>query len=175
MSRREVPMEVTRIYFDMGGVLADFDRGVRDLCGLEPVDQMAATNEDNDRLWAAVAKVDHYYGRLEMIPGADAMLRILMEKYGDRVEILTGIPKPKRNIVHAKTDKIQWMRRNFGPDIKVNVVYREEKKERCTGKGDILIDDYRKNIDEWISYGGTGILFQDAESAMQEMRELKIL
>ena len=32
-------MEVSRIYFDMDGVLADFDRGVRDLCGLEPVDQ----------------------------------------------------------------------------------------------------------------------------------------
>ena len=68
-------MEVNKIYLDMDGVLADFDRGVRELCGLEPIDQMVATKEDNDRLWAAVARVDHYYGRLELKPGADIMLR----------------------------------------------------------------------------------------------------
>ena len=38
MSRREVPMEVTEIYIDMDGVLTDFDQGVRELCGLEPLD-----------------------------------------------------------------------------------------------------------------------------------------
>jgi hypothetical protein len=57
MSRREVPMEVTEIYIDMDGVLADFDQGVRELCGLEPLDQMVVTNEDNDRLWAAVLTI----------------------------------------------------------------------------------------------------------------------
>lgn len=166
---------VEKVYLDMDGVLSDFDRGVRELCGLEPMDQMTATETDNDRLWNAVAKVDHYYGKLEPIPGAGAMLRTLIEKYGDRVEILTGIPKPKRNIQNAGTDKIQWMRRYFGPEIKVNIVYREEKKERCHGKGDILIDDYQKNIDEWIKYGGTGVLFTDADSAIQELQEMGIL
>ena len=168
-------MEVNKIYLDMDGVLADFDRGVRELCGLEPLEQMVATKEDNDRLWAAVARVDHYYGRLELKPGADIMLRSLMEKYGDRCEILTGIPKPKRHIEHADTDKVQWMRRYFDPEIKVNIVYREEKKNYCHGKGDILIDDYQKNIDEWISFGGTGILFTDVGSVMEELREMGIL
>lgn len=168
-------MEVNKIYLDMDGVLADFGRGVREMCGLEPMDQMKATPSDNDRLWAAVAQVDHYYGRLKMIPGADVMLRVLMEKYGGRVEILTGIPKPKRNIKDADTDKAQWMRRYFGPDIKVNIVFREEKKNFCHGEGDILIDDYKKNINEWVCFGGTGILFADVESAVNELHRMEIL
>ena len=34
-------MEVEKIYFDMDGVLADFERGVREICGIEPPDQNA--------------------------------------------------------------------------------------------------------------------------------------
>ena len=168
-------MVVDRIYFDMDGVLADFDRGVRELCAIEPVDQMAATEADNDRLWAAVAKVNHFYGRLELIPGAEAMLRTLMDRYGDRCEILTGIPKPKRHITGAGEDKIRWMEKYFGPIIKVNVVYRQEKKNFCHGKNDILIDDFQSNIDDWVSYGGTGLLFTDADSAMKELGRLGVL
>ena len=32
-------MTAEKIYFDMDGVLADFDRGVRELCGMEAFDQ----------------------------------------------------------------------------------------------------------------------------------------
>lgn len=40
-----------KIYFDMDGVLADFDRGIRELCGIEPMDQMKATEEkSNDEM-----------------------------------------------------------------------------------------------------------------------------
>ncbi len=31
-------------------------------------------------------------------------------------------------------------------DLKVNIVYREEKPDYCGGKGCILIDDMKKNI-----------------------------
>ena len=67
------------------------------------------------------------------------------------------------------------MRRYFGPQIKVNIVYRQEKKNYCHGKDYILIDDFQENIDDWISYGGTGILFKDAESAIEEMKKQGIL
>ena len=117
-------MDVSKVYFDMDGVLADFDRGVKELCGMEPVNQLAASEEDSDRLWFAISQVDHYYDRLEMIPGADTMLRTFMEEYGDRCEILTGIPKPRRNVKNAGEDKEIWMRRYFGSQIKVNIVYR---------------------------------------------------
>lgn len=97
------------------------------------------------------------------------------DRYGDNCEILTGIPKPRRGIVTAAEDKINWAHRILLPDVKVNVVYREQKPEFCKGSGSVLIDDYRKNILEWEQYGGTGILFVSAGETINEMRRTGIL
>ncbi len=168
-------MNIEKIYFDMDGVLADFDGGIKKLCHREPLDQMTATPEENIKLWDAVRQVDHFYDRLEILPGSDVLLRMILAKYGGCCEILTGIPKPNKRIEHAGEDKQKWMTRNFGSDIKVNIVLREQKIERCKGVGCVLIDDYQKNIEAWVDHGGTGILFTDAESAMAELEKLGIL
>lgn len=96
-------------------------------------------------------------------------MALFIKKYGDKVEILTGIPKPKRNITSAAEDKTNWVHRLFGTEIKVNTVLREEKKNFCTGPECILIDDLKKNINEWEAYGGTGILFTNYEEVLQEV------
>ncbi|MBQ3863905.1 MAG: hypothetical protein II790_07700, partial [Schwartzia sp.] len=82
-------------------------------------------------------------------------------------EILSGIPKPRRGITTAADDKSEWVRRNLGEHIKVNIVYREEKKNYVTGRDCILIDDYEKNIKEWEKAGGTGILFISAKETLK--------
>lgn len=57
----------------------------------------------------------------------------------------------------------------------MNIVYREQKPEYCTGKDCILIDDLEKNIEAWESYGGTGILHKRAEETIARLRELGVL
>ena len=96
-------------------------------------------------------------------------------KYGDKCEILTGIPKPRREIVNAASDKKAWVKRLLSEDIKVNIVFREEKPQYCTGKGYILIDDMERNIKEWNEMGGTGIVNVDADHTMEVLRDLEIL
>ena len=59
--------------------------------------------------------------------------------------------------------------------VKVNIVYREEKKDYCTGADCILLDDFQKNIKEWESMDGTGIWYKDAASATAKLRMLGIL
>ena len=169
--------EVEKIYFDMDGVLADFERGVREICGIEPPDQNAKHHKPghDDEMWAKIKQSTHFYDYLEFMPGAEKMFKTVYEKYGDKVEILTGIPKPKREVTYAAEDKIKWVHRLLGEDIKVNIVFREEKPRYCHGKGCILIDDMEKNIKEWNEMGGTGILNTDAESTMKKLTELGII
>ena len=164
-------MKIKKIYFDMDGVLADFDRGVKELCGIEPLDQAKKTPADDDRMWEAIKNVGHFYDRLEPMPGALEMFKVLREKYD--VEILTGIPKAKRGIVTAGDDKIAWAHRLLAEDLVVNIVYREEKKNYATGPDYILIDDLKKNIDEWVVAGGSGILFTSAEKVLDEIQRLE--
>ena len=48
---------IKKIYFDMDGVLADFDKGIRELCGLEPIDQMTKKKGDDDLMWERVKEL----------------------------------------------------------------------------------------------------------------------
>jgi len=164
-----------KIYFDMDGVLADFDGGIRNLCHMEPVKQKKEENEETYRMWDSVRSIEHFYDRLEPYPDTVNIFFILKNKYKNRVEILTGIPKPKRHIENAAEDKIRWVRRILGEDVIVNIVYKEEKKNFVRSKECILIDDYSVNIEEWNSMGGTGILHINADTTKKRLEELEVL
>ena len=172
-------MEITKIFFDMDGVLADFDRGVAEICKLVPGGQDQVPFEEEEKMWAAIKEAGHFYARLELIPGARELFQAIYEKYGDKCEILTGIPKPRRGIVTAAEDKTDWMNRLTDslnlPRITVNAVSKEQKRLFCQGASCVLIDDFPRNIADWRSCGGTGLLFKDAVSAEAELKELGIL
>ena len=170
-------MQVEKIYFDMDGVLADFERGVIEKFGLQPLSPNAkhrGPNQD-EQMWMAIKQRQHFYDELELLPDAKELFDALYKKYGDRVEILTGIPKPKRGIACAAADKEKWVRRMLSDDVKINTVFREEKPQYCTGKGCILIDDMEENVESWIAMGGTGIVHVDAKNTMDKLRELDVL
>ena len=169
-------MKVRKIYFDMDGVLADFDRGVRELCGMVSQDPNGEQDEAwDDLMWEKIREIGHFYDRLEPMPGAKELFDAVYGKTGDRCEILTGIPKEKRGIVTAEEDKRAWMKRMLSDQVVVNVCYRAEKIQKCTGPDCILIDDLEKNIREWRDAGGTGILHRSAEETLRELQELGIL
>lgn len=171
--RKEVIKVIEKIYFDMDGVLADFDRGVEELCGLpRPGQGKSRTQEEDDLMWERIRTVEHFYDKLEPMPGAVEMFSEIRAEYGDRVEILTGIPKPKRGILTAGDDKTAWVRRLLGEDIKVTIVYRAEKVNYCKGPMCILIDDLPVNVKEWEAAGGTGVLHRNPEETLLKIAEL---
>ena len=167
-------MRIRKIYFDMDGVLADFDKGVSDLAGMQPLSQNSKRPSGyDDALWSAVRKVDHFYLKLDPIPGALEMFQIIYGKYGDKCEILTGIPKEQRGIITSAEDKVEWVKKHLSDGIVTNTVYREDKKNFCGGREYILIDDFEKNIREWKEQGGTGILFTNAQETLNTFEEIE--
>ncbi len=164
-----------RIYFDMDGVLANFAKGIRDFGGFDPAVQGESNEKLDDLIWDIVRRTEHFYDRLEPIPGSFELFRSLYDKYGDDCQILSAVPKPKRNIPETGDDKRRWVARLLSPEIQVNIVLRKEKPDYCTGKNSILIDDYDKNIKEWEEMGGTGILFTSAEETEKKLKELHVL
>ncbi|MCR5337962.1 MAG: hypothetical protein K6E75_05325 [Lachnospiraceae bacterium] len=167
-------MRIQKIYIDMDGVLADFDEGIRQLCFMEPQPQNAIQSQEyEDEMWDRIRKVGHFYGKLRPVPGAVEMFRKLFETYGDKVEILTGIPRPERGIIDAAADKREWVKRLLSGDVTVHTVRRKDKKNYCKGKDYVLIDDYDKNTGEWAQMGGSVILFTDPEKALRELAEIE--
>ena len=165
---------IKKIYIDMDGVLADFDRGVYELCGVaRPEPGKPRTKENDDLMWERIKTVEHFYERLEPMAGAVEMFSKLWDKYGDLVEILTGIPSPKRGITTAGDDKEEWAARVLNKNLKVNIVYRKDKVNFCKGKDYILIDDLLKNIEEWEAAGGTAILHENPEKTLAQIEHLQ--
>ena len=157
-------MSLKKIYFDLDGVLADFKRGVKELAGfgISETDQDAVMKNEDDAMWEAISRVEHFYDRLEPLSSGMELFRFAEKKYPGCIEVLTGIPKPKRGILNAGEDKISWVKRILGEDIPVHIVFKEEKKNFCKGKDYVLIDDRRTNIEEWEEAGGTGILYTES-------------
>ena len=159
----------------MDGVLADFDRGIRELCGMEPAGQEYERPEEEAVMWDRVKKAGHFSKKLDPMPGAMELFSEVYKRYGDRCEILTGVPKPERGVTTAGEDKIDWVRDLLSRYVTVNIVLRKDKPNFCTGKGCILIDDHSGNIKAWEKAGGTGILHKDTKSTLEELKKRGIL
>lgn len=162
--------EKIRIFFDMDGVLANFDLGLVELCELHVPDQGFLSKEENDILWKKIREVGHYYLKLEPIEGSIKMIEDTFDLLNGNVEILTGVPNPRNGILEASQDKIEWAKKYISKDIKVNTVLRKDKINFCKSKYDILVDDFYDNIKEWKNAGGTGIVFKNTVQAIAEIK-----
>ena len=69
-------MRIKKIYFDMDGVLADFERGVKEMCGMEVPPQDPKYDSENDMMWERIRQVEHFYDRLKPMPGALSLIHI---------------------------------------------------------------------------------------------------
>ena len=164
---------VKTIYFDMDGVLADFNRGVIELLHMKPKDQEKYDPEADNRLFEAIRNHKDFYASLKPVEGSIELLRKLYEKYD--VQILTGIPKPERGVLEARDNKLGWVEKYIGKDIPVITCLRREKQNYATGKNCILIDDLKANLKQWEKAGGTGIYFTTARETAEKLKEMGIL
>ena len=133
-------MNKKRIYFDMDGVLVDFESG------LAKVDE--ATKEQYK---GKLDEIPGLFALMEPIPGAAEVVRLLARNNYD-LFILTTSPW---NNPTAASDKIEWVKKHLD-DIfhkRVIITHRKDLLE-----GDYLIDDRAKNgasefKGEWIQFG----------------------
>ena len=161
------------IYFDMDGVLADFDKGVKELCGIEPMDQSIRSEEKTEEMWSAIRKVPHFYYKLDPLEDGMELFRILYNACPEQIQILSAVPKQKRRIHTAEADKRAWCEK-YLPDIPVNITLRREKPLFAKPRN-ILIDDYIANIRHWDQEGGIGILFTTKDEVLEKLKELNVL
>ena len=144
-------MNKKRIYFDMDGVLVDFESGVAKL------DE--ATKEQYK---GKLDEVPGIFSLMEPMPGAAEVVRLLARSYD--VFILTTSPW---NNPTAASDKVQWVKK-YLDDVfhkRLIITHRKDLLE-----GDYLIDDRDKNgaaefKGEFIKYGSQQ--FPDWEAVLK--------
>jgi 5'(3')-deoxyribonucleotidase len=79
-----------------------------------------------------------------------------------------------RRIPQSVEQKKEWAKREvpWMPESNVVIVNRKRDKIKFVGKGNILVDDYHVNVDQWKAAGGIGILFESPVQTMIELQKI---
>jgi 5'(3')-deoxyribonucleotidase len=148
-----------RLFLDLDGVLADFDRGVVDLLGMPSArfEKRYGIKE----FWRRLAKAPDFYARLPLMPDA----RLLFDAIEHLTPtILTGLPLGK----WAAPQKVAWCEEHF-PRVPV-ITCMARDKHRFMDPGDVLVDDRDRHRP---AYEAHGVVFVHHKNAKQSLRELR--
>ena len=150
-----------KIYVDMDGVLVDFDGGYEKLTGMTT---RAADEKGPEFFWKPISKAGaKWWITLNWMPDGK-QLWDYVKKYNP--ELLSA---PSREEA-SKLGKRVWVKREL-PGVKL-ILRSADKKQEFASPNSILIDDREKNIEQWKSAGGVGILHTDAASTIKKLKEL---
>lgn len=150
-----------KIYVDMDGVLADFDKGYEDLTGITTKE---ADKKGPESFWEPISKAGaKFWITLKWMPDGK-QLWDYVKKYNP--ELLSA---PSRE-ESSRMGKRVWVKREL-PGTKL-ILRSADKKQEFALPNSILIDDREKNIEQWRNAGGIGILHTDTASTIKKLKEL---
>ena len=151
------------IYCDMDQVLCNFMKGADEAVGGDFV------TSDKETRWKAVTQVKGFWANLDWLPNSKRLYQTISKYNPHILSAYTGRDPA------SKSGKMKWVKKNT--KIKrgnIHLVLRAQKKDYATSdeKPNVLIDDYIKNIREWESAGGIGILHKDVGKTINELKRL---
>jgi 5'(3')-deoxyribonucleotidase len=124
---------------------------------------------EKDLKWEALSKVPKFWANLEPMPDAMMLWRYI-KTYNPYI-----LSTPSKRMASCKPEKIEWVRKHLGAVEHIYLVPREDKQKFAVtsdGKPNLLIDDYEKNIKEWVSAGGIGIRHINSMNTISQLRKL---
>lgn len=167
MRQNKMNNELPQIYCDMDQVLVNFMGGANKVLtakGLQPFQQ-----GEKDVKWEALRSVPKFWANLE--PMSDAMMLWRYIKPHQPYILST----PSKRMATCKPEKLEWIRKHLGNVEHVYLVPREEKQKFAVtsdGTPNLLIDDYEKNIKEWVAKGGIGIRHINSINTISQLRKI---
>lgn len=148
-----------RIYLDLDGVMADFDAHYPALFG------HSHKELDDEEMWAVINAHPEYFRTMPLTSGA--------KEFWEDIEHLDPIiltACPKTNYVQAAIQKRQWVYEHLSQDATVLPVLGGRNKFLFMhAPRDILIDDYKKNLEPWAEAGGIGILHRNFSTTLDQL------
>ena len=143
-----------QIFVDLDGVLADFDRGYKDI-----IDEETFYKVD----WDIIRNTPHFFRDLELMPDA-IQLWDYVKKYNPI--ILTGVPY---SIISSPNDKRKFVDKHFGKEVPMIACRSKDKFRYMHNTGDILIDDREELKYLWERAGGYWITHTSATNTVNQL------
>lgn len=145
------------INIDMDGVLGDFER---EFVSRFKID---STTIDSPEVCRLLATCPDFFLHMPVIPGARDFVDMVWRHHP---VILTSCPMSCFD--DAVKAKRAWARKHFGDIPVIPVPGSRNKHLYLQNRGDILIDDWRPNCEDWRAAGGKAIKFENWTQASHE-------
>lgn len=150
-----------RLFLDMDGVLADFDRRATEILGMHPVEYERLHGLNS--IWQRMYETEDFFYSFDPMPDAFDLLDGTAHL---SPTVLTGVPRGG----WAEEQKRRWIRdrlTGYG-DLPVITCFSRNKRDHCE-PGDILIDDRAQYRHLWEEAGGTFILHTSAADSLAKL------
>ena len=159
--------KVSKIFVDMDGVLANFEKKWVELYGFDPEMTHMHKKERKEQFKDFVK--DHEFAVLDPMPDMKTLVDYINSKWNHvPIEILSSTAELKF-YESISQQKRMWLHK-YDIDWKENFVPGKSHKAEYAKAGYVLIDDDRQNIEDWNDAGGIGILHRDALTTIALMK-----
>ncbi len=159
-----------KIFLDMDGVIVDFMEAVYKLFKLtdfrdwEAMGKEKYTDINNmgEKWWSQMKWTSDGKKLWSYIKGYD-------------VTILSATPRDPKSRAISMEGKKNWLNKNMGSSYGSNalIVTAVDKQKYASGNH-ILIDDSPRNIAQWKSRGGIGVLHKNTSDTIKQLKELRL-
>ena len=160
--------QLPRIYCDMDGVLCDFKKHAEKVTGVSIAKWSTMSKSDK---WGPIKEDRYFWSTMPWMAGGKQLWNFI-SLY--RPHILSAYVEESfdPNCIPGKS---HWARTNLGiAPGRINLVKRVQKQNyaKVAGQPAILIDDYKKNTDQFTQRGGIGILHTSTPNTLAQLKKL---
>ena len=148
--------DISIIYVDMDGVIADFRKAYLEMFGIDPMD--SHLHKSMRKNWDKFVD-EGGFAELDRMPDAMIGLNFLKTIKDIPIEILSSTANEKQYDM-ISSQKKKWLE-NHKITYPANFVPGKKHKREYAEKGAILIDDTLVTIEQWNEAGGVGIYHTD--------------
>ena len=158
---KEAKGELPRIYCDMDGVLCDFEYAANRVTG--QVWGGLRTGQD----WESIRKTKNFWSTMPWKKDGRQLWNYI-KKFDPHILSAYSTEDP-----NCKPGKRRWLSNNLElSGSRINLVRRSEKRNFAMDgrRPAILIDDYPKNISDFKSAGGIGIIHSNTQTTISQLK-----
>lgn len=158
-----------KLFVDLDGVLADFDKEFLSRFGNTPEHFRKCGKVEEKKHWRHLANhILHgdFYGSLELMPDAMILMNFV-KQYDPAILSATGTQHPQV----VASQKMRWVKHHLG-EMEMHYVRTSADKAGFSTPDSILIDDREKSINPWVAAGGIGILHKNAAQTISELKTI---
>lgn len=160
---------MTILFIDMDGVLCDFEHAAKQVLGKSI--EADPTTEKAKKDHAIIRQVPNFWSTL---PWTDDGKQLWNYVKVYEAHILSAYANWD---LRSAQEKLTWIHNHLGtlPKDRIHIVQRKEKQDYATaisGKPNVLVDDWEKNVIEWKHAGGIPIHHVGARSSITKLERL---